>query len=297
MLNRWQSTIVDAQGNVQPLANLTVRNESDQSLAKMWASPGTSQPLPDGMVQADGNGYAYFYAEGGLYRITSVALGIDWRHVPLGELAGMDVADLGLGTAATRDVGTGPNETPTNDDLGPAAFISIDELQWLGTPIGGYITPLSVPPKDDPRFRYVLCTAGETGSGGYNEGVLTSESVTGTAPLVEATAVVDLAGSPFDGLTIHLINTEGRFIGAGTAEAFENDSIQNITGSIVIRGSDADGPTTGALTRDFTGQQSGYAGTSNGAISTLQLQANLVARTSDHTQPRAHRLPHYRRIL
>ena len=56
MLNRWQSTIVDAQGNVQPLANLTVRLESDQSLAKMWASPGTTQPLPDGMVQADGNG-------------------------------------------------------------------------------------------------------------------------------------------------------------------------------------------------------------------------------------------------
>src|SRR5690554_1443449 len=125
MLSRWQSTIVDAQGNVQPLANLTVRNEADQSLAKLWASPGTTQPLPDGMVQADGNGYAFFYARGGLYRITSVELGIDWRHVPLGELAGMDVADLGLGTAATRDVGTGANEVPTNSNLGSAAYLPI----------------------------------------------------------------------------------------------------------------------------------------------------------------------------
>lgn len=125
MLSRWQSTIVDAQGNVQPLANLTVRNEADQSLAKMWASPGTTQPLPDGMLQADGNGYAYFYAEGGLYRITSVALGIDWRHVPLGELAHMDVDDLGLGTAATLDVGTGADDVPTNDDLGSAATLDV----------------------------------------------------------------------------------------------------------------------------------------------------------------------------
>lgn len=118
MLSRWQSTIVDAQGNVQPLANLTVRLESDQSLAKMWASPGTSQPLPDGMVQADGNGYAYFYAEGGLYRIQSDDLNIDWRHVPMGNLAAMDsdqlAGELGLGSAATRDVGTGPDDVPTN---------------------------------------------------------------------------------------------------------------------------------------------------------------------------------------
>lgn len=98
MLNRWQSTIVDDRGNVQPLANLTVRNEADQSLAKMWASPGKSQPLPDGMVQADGNGYAYFYAEGGLYRITSVALGIDWRHVDIGAAVATMIAQQALDT-------------------------------------------------------------------------------------------------------------------------------------------------------------------------------------------------------
>src|SRR5690606_20623056 len=117
-------------------------------------------------------------------------------------------------------------------DPGTSKYVAqVSDLQWLGTPIGGYITPLSPPPKDDPRFRYVLCTAGETGSGDYNEGILTNETVTGSAPLIEATATVDLDGSPFDGLTIHLINTEGRFVGAGAAEAFEDDAIQNITGT------------------------------------------------------------------
>lgn len=121
MLNRWQSTIVDAQGNVQPGAVLTIRHESDQSLAQVYMSPSTTQPYPLGQVPADAFGYAYFYAPGGLYRIQSVALGVDWRHVPLGDLQGMDKADLGLGTAATKDTGTGSDEVPTNSDLGTAA--------------------------------------------------------------------------------------------------------------------------------------------------------------------------------
>lgn len=125
MLSRWQSTIVDAQGNVQPGAVLTIRHESDQSLAQVYMSPSDQQPYPLGQVPADSSGFAYFYAPGGLYRIQSVALGIDWRHVPLGDLQGMDKADLGLGTAATRDVGTGANEVPANSNLGAAAYLPI----------------------------------------------------------------------------------------------------------------------------------------------------------------------------
>lgn len=133
MLSRWQSTIVDEQGNVQPLANLTVRNEADQSLAKMWASPGTSQPLPDGMVQADGNGYAFFYARGGLYRITSVALGIDWRGVEVGALVAANAAqltaDMAMSTggmtifstfAEMTPPGAGPKFSRVINDLDPA---------------------------------------------------------------------------------------------------------------------------------------------------------------------------------
>lgn len=173
--------------------------------------------------------------------------------------------------------------------------LSYDDLQWLGTPIGGYITPLTPPPTNDPRFRYVLCTAGETGAGKYNEGILTGETVTGTAPLVNATATVSLTGSPFDGLTIHLINTEGRFVGAGAAEAFEDDSIQNITGeaggSLISTGSWA---ANSALYGKTVGTRPSFISTADHY--SVGFDASRSARTSDHTQPRAHRLPHYRRL-
>lgn len=167
------------------------------------------------------------------------------------------------------------------------------EQQWLGTPIGGYITPFAAPPKDNPKFRYVLCTAGNTGAGGYNEGILTGETVTGTAPLLIAKATISLAGSPMNGVEIPLINTEGRFVGAGTSEALENDSIQNITGAISLGNTPGLAP-TGAFT---VSQIGGTTATGTGVAGRIGIDASLVARTSDRTQPRAHRLPHYRRIM
>ena len=98
MLTRWQSTIVDAQGNIQPFAILTILNEETQAPAQIYASESESQPLPAGTVVADESGYAYFYARGGRYRIQADDLSIDWRHVP-------------MGSAATRDVVSSDNDT------------------------------------------------------------------------------------------------------------------------------------------------------------------------------------------
>lgn len=388
MLNRWQKTVVDRQGNIAPWAALMVRYEANQMPATVYRDRDGTDPYPAGQVAADGNGFAYFYAAPGLYRITGQTPAIDWRDVGIGAPFDPDA----LGTAAERDVttsstdstagrvlrvgdfGVGGNAplltvgtdldtlvipgsytlagTYPNSPLGAAttttgvievihrlypgagcvqiAYLGIlgfwmrqfsdgvvgtawvelyhsgnsgnlgSDLQWLGTPIGGYITPLTPPPTDDPRFRYVLCAAGEDGVGGYNEGILTDETITGSAPLITATATVSLSGSPLNGLTIHHINTEGRFVGAGEAEAFEDDSLQNITATLQVAGTRGLLDATAVLGGAFkvgpqsTGQvlmgpsPSGYD---------LGFDASLVARTSDHTQPRAHRLPHYRRIL
>ncbi len=380
MLNRWQKTVVDRQGNVMPWAALMIRKEADQMPATVYSDREGTDPYPAGQVTADGNGFAFFYAQAGVYRITAQSPAIDWRDVGIGAPFDPDA----LGTAAARDVttsstdstagrvlrvgdfGVGGNAplltvgtdldtlvipgsytlagTYPNSPLGAAttttgvievihrlypgagcvqiaylgslgfwmrqfsdgvvgtAWVELyhsgnsgnlsSDLQWLGTPVGGYITPLTPPPKDDPRFRYVLCTAGETGSGKYNNGILTGETVTGTAPLVNAVATVSLAGSPFNGMSIHLINTEGRFVGAGASEAFEDDALQNIPGALT-------GVSATGASGAFTALGAGAASIVNEANSRMNItfDPSRVARTSDHTQPRTHRLPHYRRIL
>jgi hypothetical protein len=365
MLNRWQKTVVDRQGNIASWAALIIRKEADQMPATVYRDSEGTDPYPTGQVTADGNGFAYFYAAPGLYRITGQTPVIDWRDVGIGAAAdliesrhdatpgrvvttggfGMGVPGDGALEALDVDLDTVlvsgdyycadtctnlPGDLPgflsvsagsdpdrklqrfVEDSEGGKEYRRIvdgtpgvewqesgggagDAIEWLGTPIGGYITPFSPPPTNDPRFRYVLCTAGQTGSGKYNNGILTDETVTGSAPLIEATAKVSLAGSPFDGLTIHLINTEGRFVGAGAAEAFEDDAFQGFR----------IGYSTGQYVGHWRVQANSGSGvdpeslrTNTGAsLIPISDGVNGTPRTGDHTQPRAHRLPHYRRIL
>ena len=93
---------------------------------------------------------------------------------------------------------------------------------WAMQPIGGVIPLMDningvEAPPTDKFYRYVLLTAGETGSGDYNEGILTNESTSGSDPLKIATADIDDEDSALDGQTIRLINTERRFLRAGSA--------------------------------------------------------------------------------
>ncbi|WP_116791452.1 hypothetical protein [Achromobacter dolens] len=83
-----------------------------------------------------------------------------------------------------------------------------------------HLTGVDIPPVDNPTFRYIKLTASDA----YNTGVLTGESVSGSAPLVNATAVISLAGSPMNGQTVRLINTERRFLRPGTSGALADDT-------------------------------------------------------------------------
>lgn len=216
----------------------------------------------------------------------------DYATAAQGAKADSAVQSVVAGTSILVD-----NTDPNN----PAVSVDLGDISWLATPIGGYITPLSAPPKDDPRFRYALCTAGQDGPGGYNEGILTGETVSGSDPLVIATATVSLAGSPFDGLTIHHINTEKRFLGAGTAEAFENDSFQGHTfAAIAVPGSYL-AYNAGRVGSDAVSGAGTVMYNLTGAYTNRMVisadETNGTPRTSNHTQPKTHRLQFYRRLL
>lgn len=139
---------------------------------------------------------------------------------------------LGLGTLATlnsalgiADGGTGAaTASGARDNLSLYSKSEIDAFladPWAYQPIGVPLpldwgtTVFTAPPKDK-AYRYILLSAGAAGSGLYNEGVLTSESVSGSNPTINATGVVSLSGSPFNGKTIRLINTERRFFRPGS---------------------------------------------------------------------------------
>ena len=102
--------------------------------------------------------------------------------------------------------------------------VDVWEFMPLGMkfPIDTHTTGVPVPPTDNPNYRYIKLTASDS----YNTGVLTSESVSGSAPLVQATAVINDAGSPMNGQTVRLINTERRFLRPGSSGTVEADALQ-----------------------------------------------------------------------
>ena len=116
-------------------------------------------------------------------------------------------------------------------------YTDFGDIQWLTKAIGepfplfDHIEGVEPPPTGSANFRFILLTAGEDGEGDYNEGVLTNESVSGSDPLIEATAEIDFEASPLHGQTVRLINTTREFLrpgSAGTAQAMQDENIRYI---------------------------------------------------------------------
>ena len=172
-----------------------------------------------------------------------------------------------LGTAALEDVGTAIGDVVQLEDVGGSPGLpAVDGSQLTGiaegsgTPIGGYVTvqtDLTGAEEPDPDT-HIKLEAGLTGAGQYNEGKLGSESVTGSAPLVVATAQITDAESPLNGQTVHLLETERRFLRAGEAGTVENDQMQQITGQ-------------------FDTFSQSLAGAASGAFSGAQLASPVIA--------------------
>ncbi|MBY5727777.1 hypothetical protein HFO31_30460 [Rhizobium leguminosarum] len=99
----------------------------------------------------------------------------------------------------------------------------LGEIVYANTAIAG----AEIPPPSVTDTVWIELTSGLTGVGQFNNAKLTSESISGSGPLVSATATISYAASPMNGQTIRLLNTEGRIlrpsISTGT---IQNDALQ-----------------------------------------------------------------------
>jgi len=181
--------------------------------------------------------------------------------------------------------------------------MTLEDRRWASFPIGHYEmvqdtqAQYSVPPTNNPHFRYIKLTAGDS----YNTGLFSTESVTGSSPLILATAVIALAGSPFNGATIRLLNTERRMRRPGSSGTIQDDALQNITaGWTEFYGGLSANSGTGAITVT-NGSGAVTAGGSSSQTLTKGISAafdaSKVARADTETRMRNQGGTYYTRIL
>ncbi|GIB54315.1 phage tail protein [Vibrio cholerae] len=105
------------------------------------------------------------------------------------------------GSAAKAGILSVVDAAPTS-----ATLVPYDTgYQFASIPIGMEVAFDTPPPTNDPRFRFVKLTYNDA----YNTGLLTSQTLSGSAPELVSTAVISAAQSAINGQTIYLKNTMG----------------------------------------------------------------------------------------
>lgn len=115
-----------------------------------------------------------------------------------------------------------------------AAIVNPANFKWLAKAIGEFYeaddgTPgVDIPPQNPAAGLgvWIELTAGLTGSGQFNNGKLSTEVISGSSPLVSATAVITASDSPMNGQTIRLLNTERRMLRPGSPGTLQDDAMQ-----------------------------------------------------------------------
>lgn len=161
---------------------------------------------------------------------------------------------------------------------------AVGEVVFVDTSNNG----VQVPPASSTDYVWIELTAGLTGVGGFNNGKLTAETITGSGATLSAVATIAVSGSPMNGDVIDLLNTEGRIPRPSTSPgAKQDDALQNIIGYWRSQY----GPRTsgavasGAFYFDTGNQVSGqYDYAVSGTMQALTFDASRVARTSTETR-------------
>lgn len=230
----------------------------------------------------------------------SLALLRDGRSSMTGDLkmGTKKITFLGDGTATTDAV--------TKQQLDAAVAILSDPwaFQPIGVPIAANmgIGGWSAPPRNK-GYRYIVLTAGQTVAGAYNEGVLVSESVTGSNPNINAVATISLAGSPLNGGVVTLINTSREFMRPSNSVGAQEGS-QNLSHAHGII--DAGHGHGLDITIGSTGTGGAFNQAAAAANETPTTRGNarlagtgisIVADGGNESRPRNRGVQHYMRIL
>lgn len=104
----WQSSVLDAAGNVEPGAIVEVRLAVDNTLATLYEDEAGATPLSN-PTATDSDGFVRFYVEGGLYNITAEADAFSvrtWENVLIGAApsAFSGVQNVTLAAGETLDM-------------------------------------------------------------------------------------------------------------------------------------------------------------------------------------------------
>ncbi|MDX1819304.1 MAG: hypothetical protein R3197_00280 [Paracoccaceae bacterium] len=204
-----------------------------------------------------------------------------------------DRVQTGLDAAATDAdaIATAADRVQTGLDAASAAAdaaAAAASLRAIGEPFAlwDHITGCPVP-SNAGTAKFIKLTAGLTGAGQYNEGLLTSESVSGSAPAITATAVI--VGGPMDGQAVPLVNTEQAFIRPTTTSGVLQTS-QNLS-----HRHDMPQGRDGTLTNPGAFVKAGYSNDSGAA--TAPTGTALGLNGGDEARPRNRSATFYMRIL
>ncbi|MBY3344901.1 hypothetical protein [Rhizobium laguerreae] len=252
-------------------------------------------------VADDNNGAIRFTATATLSLTAAATLGADW-HVTV-IASGGDVtidpngaetidgaATLVIPDGGSAEVFCGGSAFYTDGLAQLRALVTLMSDGWGAFPIGVPVPVMThkgvSSPPTNKSYRYVKLTAADA----YNTGFITSESVSGTAPLLIATGVVSLAGSPLDGQTINLWNSEGRIPRAGSsAGTLQNDAFQDHGHPIV--GSDGAGGGVAVI----NGAGGGFSPNNKTSAATTATTGG-TPRTANETRMKNEAVTYYMRI-
>ena len=209
VLARWQTTIVDEQGNILPGAQITVREEVPGAPLAMLKSDRNGSVNLGNPFQADADGFAAFHVVGGAYRIDAT-LGSStrtWRYVPIGLAAEADGLTSGFRfqfNSATTNSDPGDGQFKLNNAaLGSVSAIYVDDLTFEGYDAASYVSTF-----DD-------------GGQSANRGVIFIEQAGSGAMLLATVTGAVASASSYKTLTVTPIASSGSFIaGAKCGLAF-----------------------------------------------------------------------------